>query len=79
MKDKSNTLTAANFDFCRFENAKIRRLTPKECGRLQTVPSWAIEKMLSCGVSDSQLYKMLGNGWTVEVISYILSHNKWQQ
>ena len=31
-----------------------------------------IEKMLTCGVSDSQLYKMLGNGWTVEVIAYIL-------
>lgn len=53
---------------------KIRRLTPKECMRLQTVPNWAIEKMLNCGVSDSQLYKMLGNGWTVDVIAYILSH-----
>lgn len=57
-----------------FINAKIRRLTPKECMRLQTVPEWAIEKMLNCGVSDSQLYKMLGNGWTVAVIAYILKH-----
>tara|TARA_Y100000310_G_scaffold31136_1_gene29549 strand:- start:139 stop:279 length:141 start_codon:yes stop_codon:yes gene_type:complete len=42
--------------------------------RLQTVPEWAIEIMLNCGVSDSQLYKMLGNGWTVDVIAYILKH-----
>ena len=64
-------------DNIKFENARIRRLTPKECARLQTIPEWAIEKMLNCGVSDSQLYKMLGNGWTVDVIAYILSHNKW--
>ena len=55
---------------------KIRRLTPKECMRLQTIPDWAIDVMLNCGVSDSQLYKMLGNGWTVDVIAYILSHLK---
>jgi len=74
MEDKSNCLTAANYDFCQWKDAKIRRLTPKECMRLQTVPEWAIEKMLNCGVSDSQLYKMLGNGWTVAVIAYILGH-----
>jgi DNA-cytosine methyltransferase len=55
---------------------RIRRLTPKECMRLQTIPEWAIEKMLTCGVSDTQLYRMLGNGWTVDVISYILSYMK---
>ena len=74
MEDKSNCLTAPNYDFCQWKDAKIRRLTPKECMRLQTVPEWAIEKMLNCGVSDSQLYKMLGNGWTVDVIAYILGH-----
>jgi DNA (cytosine-5)-methyltransferase 3A len=56
--------------------SRIRRLTPKECMRLQTIPEWAIEKMLTCGVSDTQLYRMLGNGWTVDVISYILSFMK---
>lgn len=56
--------------------SSIRRLTPKECMRLQTIPEWAIEKMLTCGVSDTQLYRMLGNGWTVDVISYILSFMK---
>jgi len=54
----------------------IRRLTPRECARLQTVPEWAIEIMLKSGVSDTQLYKMCGNGWTVDIIAYILSHEK---
>jgi DNA (cytosine-5)-methyltransferase 3A len=59
--------------------SSIRRLTPKECMRLQTIPEWAIEKMLNCGVSDTQLYRMLGNGWTVDVISYILNYMKWKR
>jgi DNA (cytosine-5)-methyltransferase 3A len=46
----------------------IRKLTVRECMRLQTVPEW-----YEFPVSDSQAYKMLGNGWTVEVISHILS------
>lgn len=45
----------------------IRKLTPIECERLQTLPDNYTE-----GVSDSQRYKMLGNGWTVDVISHIL-------
>ena len=51
-------------------NLRIRRLTPRECGRLQTVPEHILDKMLSSGVSDSQLYKMFGNGWTIEVIKH---------
>jgi len=51
-----------------------RKLTVRECARLQTVPENIIDKMLNCGVSNSQLYKMLGNGWTVEVISHIFSY-----
>ena len=46
----------------------IRKLTPVECERLQTVP----DNYTSC-VSDSQRYKMLGNGWTVDVIAHIFS------
>lgn len=46
----------------------IRKLTVRECRRLQTVPEW-----YEFPVSDTQAYKMLGNGWTVEVISHILS------
>jgi len=47
----------------------IRRLTPAECCRLQTIPDWYKWK-----VSDSQIYKMCGNGWTVQIICHILSY-----
>jgi len=43
-----------------------RKLTPLECERLQTVPDGYTE-----GVSNTQRYKMLGNGWTVDVIAHI--------
>lgn len=46
----------------------IRRLTPTECSRLQTIPT---SYKWEC--SDSQAYRMLGNGWTVEVIKHIFS------
>lgn len=45
----------------------IRKLTPIECERLQTLPDNYTE-----GVSNTQRYKMLGNGWTVDVIAHIL-------
>ena len=44
----------------------IRKLTPIECERLQTMPD-----NYTAGVSDTQRYKMLGNGWTVDVIAHI--------
>lgn len=47
----------------------IRRLTPIECERLQTVPD-----NYTNYVSDTQRYKMLGNGWTIDVIAHILSY-----
>lgn len=47
----------------------IRKLTVAECKRLQTVPDSYIFP-----VSDTQAYKMLGNGWTVDVIAHILGH-----
>jgi len=50
-----------------------RRLTVRECARLQTVPEQVIDVILSCGVSNSQLYKMIGNGWTVDIIAHIFS------
>jgi DNA (cytosine-5)-methyltransferase 1/DNA (cytosine-5)-methyltransferase 3A len=49
-----------------------RKLTPRECFRLQTVPEHYIDKILDCGVSNTQLYKIAGNGWTDEVIAHIL-------
>jgi DNA (cytosine-5)-methyltransferase 3A len=48
---------------------RYRKLTPMECERLQTVPDNYTE-----GVSNTQRYKMLGNGWTVDVIAHILSN-----
>jgi len=49
------------------DNLHWRKLTPKECARLQTVPDDYCD-----GVSDTQKYKMLGNGWTVDVVAHIL-------
>lgn len=45
----------------------IRKLTISECKRLQTVPEW-----YEFPVSDTQAYKMLGNGWTIDVIVHLL-------
>jgi len=67
MKDKSNCLTAANYDYMRYEHPTYRKLTPVECERLQTVPDGYTES-----VSNTQRYKMLGNGWTVDVICHLL-------
>lgn len=52
-------------------DSRIRRLTPTECARLQTIPDWY---RWEC--SDTQQYRMLGNGWTVDVIAHILSFIK---
>lgn len=47
----------------------IRKLTVLECMRLQTVPEW-----YKFPASNTQCYKMLGNGWTCDVIAHILSY-----
>lgn len=47
---------------------KLRKYTPAECARLQTVPDW-----YKWYCSDTQIYKMLGNGWTISVIKHIFS------
>jgi DNA (cytosine-5)-methyltransferase 1 len=52
-------------------NNQIRRLTPVECERLQTV-----KDNYTNYVSDSQRYRMLGNGWTVDVIAHIFGYIK---
>lgn len=46
---------------------KVRKLTVMEASRLQTIPDW-----YEWVVSDTQAYKMLGNGWTIEIIKHIL-------
>lgn len=56
-----------------FIEGYIRKLTPVECERLQTMPDNYTE-----GVSDSQRYKMLGNGWNLETIKHNFNElKKW--
>jgi DNA-cytosine methyltransferase len=70
MEDKSNCLMAKETDFMHYTtDFRIRRLTPNECKKLQTIPDWYDMSV----VSDTQQYKMLGNGWTVSVIAHIFS------
>ena len=52
-------------------HGQIRKLTPLECERLQTLPDNYTD-----GASDSQRTKLLGNGWTVDVIAHILKNIK---
>jgi len=71
--DKSPTVTArarndGSGQVAVSNNSFVRRLTPRECARLQTIPDWY---RWSC--SDAQAYKMLGNGWTIEIIKHILT------
>lgn len=49
----------------------IRKLTIPECKRLQTVPNW-----YEFPVSNTQAYKMLGNGWTVDIIAHLIEATK---
>lgn len=48
-------------------NIRIRRLTPRECWRLQGFPDEYFDKAKAAGISDTQLYKQAGNGVTVNV------------
>jgi len=48
----------------------IRKLTPNECCKLQCIPDW-----YQWGdATDAKIYKMLGNGWNVDIVKHILSH-----
>lgn len=70
---KTNCLTTVQKDNLLINESenRIRRFTPIECERLQTLPD-----NYTAGVNDSQRYKMLGNGWTVNIISHILGYIK---
>jgi DNA-cytosine methyltransferase len=88
--DKSGTLTTVEKDNVlsenepgrypnAYEDKKLvwRKLTPLECERLQTVPdghSLVLDDKGKQLVSDSQRYKMLGNGWTIDVITHIMKN-----
>jgi len=64
---KSHALTASFASRTNVDDNGFRKLTPLECERLQTVPEGYTNH-----VSNTQRYKMLGNGWTVDVIATIL-------
>jgi site-specific DNA-cytosine methylase len=55
--------------FAILDNGKLRYIHPVECERLQNLPDDYTK-----GVSNTQRYKMIGNGWTVDVIAYICSY-----
>jgi DNA (cytosine-5)-methyltransferase 3A len=68
---KTYCLDTGNTNAVEIVNSRIRRLTPIECERLQTVSD-----NYTNHVSDSQRYKMLGNGWTIDVICHIFNYLK---
>ena len=71
---KSNAITTVGKDSVVADTEMHwRKLTPLECERLQTVPDNYTE-----GVSNTQRYRMLGNGWTVEVIKHILQNMEYE-
>ena len=69
--NKSNALSSVEKDNVAVseKNLSWRKLLPLECERLQTVP----DNYTSC-VSKTQRFKMLGNGWTIDVIAHILKN-----
>jgi site-specific DNA-cytosine methylase len=68
--EKTNSITTVQKDnVVTKDKMYYRKLTPIECERLQTVPDNYTQ-----GVSNTQRYKMLGNGWTVDVIAHILKN-----
>lgn len=69
--DPEFTLTARDKHGILTNNTKIRKLTPRECWRLQGFPDWAFNRARQAGLSDSQLYKQAGNSVTVPVIKAI--------
>lgn len=66
--EKSNTITQVQKDNIVVAEKHIRKLTPIECERLQSLPD-----NYTAGVSNTARYKALGNGFNVEVIKFILS------
>ncbi|PRT35314.1 DNA (cytosine-5-)-methyltransferase [Bacillus wiedmannii] len=66
----TNTLTTVAKDNYLINGHKIRKLTPRECWRLQGFPDWAFDRAREVN-SDSQLYKQAGNSVTVNVIHAI--------
>lgn len=70
LENKAPSLTANSYqeNNLLIDKNSYRKLTVRECARLQTIPEW-----FNFPVSNSQAYKMIGNGFTVEVLKYIIS------
>lgn len=67
----ANTLTTSGAMGTVDREYRIRRLTPRECWRLQGFPDWAFDRAKATGLSDTQLYKLAGNAVTVNVVRWI--------
>jgi site-specific DNA-cytosine methylase len=78
-KGKSGTLTSnskgglGGYTGLYEDHDIIRKLTPTECERLQTIPTGYTHY-----VSNTQSYKMLGNGWTIDVVAHILRYGDFK-
>ena len=78
LDEMSRCLKANRYDAGVVDGYRIRRLTPRECFRLQGFPDWAFERAAAVN-SDSQLYKQAGNSVTVPVIEEIAKRLKIQK
>lgn len=67
----SRTLKGSKYDAAVTDGMRIRKLTPRECWRLQGFPDEYFDRAVAAGVSDSQLYKQAGNAVTVNVAEAI--------
>ena len=74
-KQIANTLLTGESQGVIEPDFRIRKLTPRECWRLQGFPDWAFDKAQEVN-SNSQLYKQAGNSVTVNVISAIAKELK---
>jgi DNA-methyltransferase (dcm) len=73
-RDKSATLTGGGAKTGLYNiGYRIRRLTPLECSRLQTIPEW-----YRWACSDTQVYRMTGNGWNILTITHILQYYEFK-
>ena len=77
-KQIANTLLTGESQGVVEPDFRIRKLTPRECWRLQGFPDWAFDKAQEVN-SNSQLYKQAGNSVTVNVIAAIAKELKWQK
>lgn len=72
----ASTVTTSHCPKTWTSDLRIRKLTPRECWRLQGFPDWAFDRAKKAGLSDSQLYKQAGNAVTVPVIQAIAERFK---